>query len=144
MGELYQGLEHGRVDEEAARDLLAAQVRVVTAGVPVMFAVDASTLPRPDTRFVADLGRQYAADREGAGGSPTVAGWSMQWVAQVGLDPGGASSSWVLPVDVRRVGTAGNANEVAAVQVTDLTLGWSPPATGWSCSSSMPGTARST
>ena len=88
MGSLYQGLEHGRVDVEAARDLLAGLVRVVTAGVPVMFAVDASTFPRPDTRFVGDLGRQYAADREGAGGVPSTPGWSMQWVAQVGLDPG--------------------------------------------------------
>ena len=115
-GSLYQGLEQGRVDGEAARDLLAAQVRVVTAGVPVMFAVDASSFPRPDTRFVGDLGRQYAADRQGAGGAPSVPGWSMQWVGQVGLDPGGARSSWALPVDVARVGTADNANEVAAAR----------------------------
>lgn len=120
-GSLYQGLERGRIDGEAARDLLAAQVRVITPGAAVMFAVDASTVPRPDTRFVGDLGRQYAADREGAGGAPSVPGWSMQWVAQVGLDPGGARSSWALPVDVRRVGTADNANEVAAAQITDLT-----------------------
>ena len=120
-GSLYQGVERGRIDPEATRDLLAAQVRVITPGAAVMFAVDASTFPRPDTRFVGDLGRQYAADREGTGGAPSVPGWSMRWIAQVGLDPGGARSSWALPVDVRRVGTAENANEVAAAQITDLT-----------------------
>jgi hypothetical protein len=74
---------------------------------------------------------QYAAERDHTGGSPAVPGWSMQWVCQVGLDTGpsqdgtggsGGSGrgSWALPVDVRRVGTAGNANEVAAAQIADV------------------------
>jgi hypothetical protein len=120
-GSLYQALEHGQMDVAAARDLLARYVQVPSAG-PVMFAVDVSKLPRPDTRFVPDVGMQYAAERDGHGGTPAVPGWAMQWVAQVAVTGGAAAKdSWVAPVDVRRVGTAENANEVAAAQITDLT-----------------------
>lgn len=123
-GSLYQALEHGGIDPDAARDLLARQVR--TDGALVMFAIDASKYPRPDTRYVPDVGMQYAAERDtGAGGAPAVPGWQMQWVAQVGYDGVGATrggrSSWTLPVDVRRVPTNGSANEVAAVQIAELT-----------------------
>lgn len=118
-GSLYQALEHGEVDVVAARDLLAGQVR---RDGPVLFAVDASKFPRPHTRFVPDLGWQYTAEREGAGGGPAVPGWSMQWVAQVGDEAGlrGPAGSWTLPVDVRRLPTGGNANELAATQIAEL------------------------
>jgi hypothetical protein len=116
-GSLYQAVQHGRVDVGAARRLLAGQVRLPQAG-PLVFAIDISKYPRPDTRYVPDVGMQYAAERDGHGGVPAVPGWAMQWVAQVGLDgdaPG--PSSWCLPVDVCRVPTAGNANDLAAEQV---------------------------
>lgn len=122
-GSLYQALEDGQVDVAAARDLLAWYVQVPTAG-PLMFAVDVSKMPRPDTRFVSDVGMQYAAERDGHGGTPAVPGWAMQHVAQVAVTGGSAllgKDSWVAPVDVRRVGTADNANDIAAVQITDLT-----------------------
>jgi hypothetical protein len=121
-GSLYQALEHGRVDVAAARDLLARYVQVPAAG-PVMFAVDVSKLPRPDTRVVADVGMQYAAERDGHGGTPAVPGWAMQQVAQVAVSggPQRAKDSWIAPVDVRRVGTAASANQIAAAQITDLT-----------------------
>lgn len=121
-GSLYQALEHGRVDGAAARDLLARYVQVPVAG-PLMFAVDVSKLPRPDTRVVADVGMQYAAERDGHGGVPAVPGWAMQQVAQVGVSGGPVrvKDSWVAPVDVRRVGSADNANQIAAAQIGDLT-----------------------
>lgn len=120
-GSLYQALERGEVDVVAGRGLLARYVQVSVAG-PVMFAVDVSRMPRPDTRVVPDVGMQYAADRDrhrGRGGVPVVPGWAMQWVAQVATGPAG-KDSWAGPVDVRRVGTADNANEIAAVQIGDL------------------------
>lgn len=115
---------------EQARDVLARWVRPAGSegGGTLMFAVDASTFPRPGTRHVPDVGMQYDAmlDRPGAG-SPAVPGWSFQWVAQVGLrggssvePPAGPSGSWVMPMDVRRVPAGGNANEIAAEQVLDL------------------------
>jgi Transposase DDE domain len=118
-GSLYQALEHGGVDAVAAGELLAGQV--CAGGLPVMmFAVDVSKMPRPDTRMVADVGMQYAAERDGHGGVPAIPGWAMQWVAQVGLDGPAAVSSWALPVHVQRVGTGDNANEVAAGQIADV------------------------
>jgi hypothetical protein len=119
-GSLYQALEHGEVDVEAVRDLMARHVR---RDWPLMFAIDGSKYPRPDTRYVPDVGLQYAAERDGAGGAPAVPGWMMQWVVQVGgpVPAAGPTSSWTLPVDVRRLPTSGNANELAAAQIAELT-----------------------
>jgi len=106
-GSLYQALEDGEVVVEQARDVLARWVRPAGSGDggTLMFAVDASTFPRPGTRHVPDVGMQYDAklDRPGAG-SPAVPGWSFQWVAQVGLrggplvePPAGPSGSSAAP-----------------------------------------------
>ncbi|UWZ33621.1 transposase [Dactylosporangium roseum] len=117
-GSLYQALERGAVDVVAARALLARHVR--PAGV-LMFAVDVSKFPRPDTRYVPDVGMQYAAERDSAGGTPVVPGWAVQWLCQVGLGAAGdPKRSWVVPMDLRRVGTADNANDLAAAQIADL------------------------
>lgn len=43
-GMIYQGLAEGRIGEEALRDLLVAWR---PAGWPLVFAIDASTYPRP-------------------------------------------------------------------------------------------------
>src|SRR5689334_8365695 len=71
-GSLYQAVERGWVDVVAARALLARSLR--PAG-RLMFAVDVSKFPRPDTRVVADVGMQYAAERDGSGSVPAVPGW---------------------------------------------------------------------
>ena len=117
-GSLYQALQRGVVDMAAARRLLARHMR---PAAQLMFAVDVSKFPRPDTRYVPDVGMQYAAERDRHGGTPAVPGWAMQWLCQVGLGPvGDPKRSWVAPMDVRRVATADNANELAATQITDL------------------------
>lgn len=119
-GSLYQAVQHGMVDRAAARALLTRWVRPAER---LMFAVDVSKYPRPDTRVVTDVGMQYAAERDGAGAVPAVPGWAMQWVCQVGLDGtgiGAVKRSWSLPMDVRRVATADNANDLAAAQLADL------------------------
>jgi hypothetical protein len=128
-GSLYQGLEYGRMDPVRLRALTAGQVCSGRADGLVLFAVDASKVPRPFTRVVADVGLQYGTDARGR--TAVVAGWSMQWVTQVGLPSPGAAAevgplpgprdSWTLPVDVRRVPTDGNGNELAAAQIEDLT-----------------------
>jgi len=118
-GSLYQALEHGEIDVDRARDLMVSYVR---RDWPLMFAIDGSKYPRRDTRYVDDVGLQYAAEHDRAGGAPVVPGWMMQWVAQVGgaSPSAGSTSSWTLPVDVRRLATRDNANELAADQIADL------------------------
>lgn len=130
-GSLYQALQHGGLDVTAARRLLARYLHPAPGG-PLLFAIDVSKFPRPDTRYVPDVGMQYAAERDGSGAAPAVPGWAMLWLCQVGLDQtaptgsptgspiGGPVGSWVAPLDVRRVPTAGNANELAAAQINDL------------------------
>lgn len=136
-GSLYQGLEHGRLDAPGVRAVLAGQVRSGRADGLVLFAVDGSKFPRPCTRYVPDVGWQFAKAPDGVRAG-AVPGWMMQWVAQVALPaPGEAratgggpltapTDSWALPVDVRRVGTADNANDLAADQVADLTAALDP------------------
>ncbi len=119
-GSLYQALNHGTIDVAMLSEVLAERVCVLRPGWPLMFAVDASIYPRPDTRVVADVGMQYA--ERGAGSVGLVRpGWSMQWVCQVGeVSSCGARTSWAPPLDVRRVATATMASDVAALQVNDL------------------------
>ena len=50
-GSQYQALEHGRIDVSESRDLMASLVR---RDRPLLFAIDGSTYPRRDTRYVAD------------------------------------------------------------------------------------------
>ncbi|MFE3205705.1 NF041680 family putative transposase [Embleya sp. NPDC059237] len=94
-GALYDALANGRVDEERMRDLLAD--RLPTDG-PLMFGVDATAFPRPNAECSPDRGHHYAPCRcDGA--RKTVVGWQFQWIT--GLEWG--TSSWTLPVDVRRL-----------------------------------------
>lgn len=135
-GSVYAALSRGRIDEDALRDLLAE----VMVGWPLhgaagegaagegagatspsqappmpVFAVDASSWPRCDAEASPERGLYYHPSRHSAG-QPIVAGWSYQWVAQVGF----ARDSWTVPVDVRRVRPLHNANTVAVEQVTAL------------------------
>jgi hypothetical protein len=128
-GSLYQALEHGVIDQAAARKLLVGQVEAPAAGQVPMFAIDSSKYPRPYARKVPDVGMQYAAEQDGYGGAPVVPGWSMQKVAYVGRLPqaGGADTprlSWSQPVDVARIGTGDNANEIAAAQMAAVATCW--------------------
>ena len=158
-GSLYQALEHGEIDVGRLRDLLARQVASAAgpAPGPAVFAVDASKYPRPDTRYVPDLGLQHST--AGSEQGTVVAGWMMQWVVQVAQaaqagpreappltqpalpcapTPAGdqrLGGSWTAPMDVRRVGTSDNANEVAAVQISELA---SRLSSGWARGGAAP------
>jgi Transposase DDE domain len=125
-GSFYQALNHGVIDVPMVRDVLVGQIRpaapVGPHGVrwPLMFAVDTSVVPRPDTTVVADVGMQYT-DRGANRAAVVTPGWAMSWLCQVGeLSPAGTRTSWVLPVDVRRVPTGSTPTAVAIAQVGDL------------------------
>lgn len=127
-GSFYQGLEHGRMNRPALRAALAGRVRCGRLDGVTLFAIDGSKFPRPCTRMVADIGLQYAKDSLAR--TVAVPGWVMQWVCQVAVPFPGAqvvagpvtapAGSWTVPVDVRRVATCANANEIAAEQIQDL------------------------
>jgi hypothetical protein len=124
-GMVYQGLAGGRVDEEALRDLLVA---VRPRDWPLVFAIDASTYPRPWA--ATSPGREWhhhccpghhgrhAGHREeagrGGGEDGVVAGWSFQWLAQLSFAP----DSWTAPQDQVRVGSGPDATRQAAQQIT--------------------------
>jgi Transposase DDE domain len=107
-GSLYQALEDGRVNQEGIGRVAAG---MLAEGGPLLFAVDASKISRPDARVCRDVGMQYDAKRVGS----AVPGWSMLACVQVGLDGlSGRRGSWVLPVDTARVATASSDNDEAA------------------------------
>lgn len=110
-GMVYQGLAEGGIDEGALRDLLVA---ARPEEWPLVFAVDASTYPRPEA--VTSPGREWhhhsCPGSHGSDGA-AVAGWAFQWLAQVSFTP----DSWTAPQDQVRVGAGDDATRQAAVQV---------------------------
>jgi hypothetical protein len=111
-GSLYKALERGEVDAEGVRDLLTA---VRPADWPAVFAVDASTWDRCDAETSPERGFYYSATKHSAG-QPIVAGWSYQWITQLGWAP----DSWTAPMDARRIPPTEDTTEVTLTQVRDL------------------------
>ena len=103
-GSVYAALRRGHVHVEALRALLLRQP--LPEGPP-LYAVDVSVWPRADAATSPERGYQYHSPRRRrAGGDPVVPGWAYQWLVR--LSP--ARDSWTAPVDVRRVGPAGEAD----------------------------------
>jgi DDE superfamily endonuclease len=113
-GSLYAALTHGRIGEEALRELLARHPLAESAATPV-YAVDVSVWARCDAEASPERGYYYHPSRHSAG-QPIVAGWAYQFVAELNF----VRESWTAPVDVRRVRPAQDANEVAAEQIEAL------------------------
>jgi hypothetical protein len=107
-GMVYQGLAAGRIDEEGVRDLLVA---ARPAGWPLVFAIDASTWPRPAAVTSPGRAYQHLAGKNGRHGG--VPGWSFQVLAQLSSEP----DSWTAPHDQVRV-PSGHGTRQAAGQVT--------------------------
>lgn len=107
---LYAVLRNGRIDEEAAQDLLASQPPIAAAGghTTRVYAVDLSVWPRCDAEASPERGYYHHPSRYSAGQS-IVAGWVYQIVAQLGFE----RNSWVGPMDARRVPPEEDANDVA-------------------------------
>jgi hypothetical protein len=110
-GMIYQALAAGGIDEEALRDLL---VRCRPRDWPPVFAVDASTYPRPWAATSPDREWHHHScpGNHGSDGA-AVAGWAFQWLAQVSFAP----DSWTAPQDQARVGAGADASLAAAEQI---------------------------
>jgi len=111
-GSLYKALARGGVDAEAMRDLLLAHR---PADWPAVFAVDASAWPRCDAETSPERGFYYHPSRHSAG-QPIVAGWSYQWIVQLGW----AADSWTAPVDARRIPPTADTTDATVDQVRAL------------------------
>lgn len=111
-GSLYKALARGGVDADAMRDLLLAHR---PGDWPAVFAVDASSWPRCDAETSPQRGFYYSPSRHSAG-QPIVAGWSYQWITQLGW----ANDSWTAPVDARRIPPTAQATDATAEQIREL------------------------
>jgi hypothetical protein len=119
-GSLYAALEHGRIDAEALRELLARDPLAGAEDEQPIYAVDVSVWPRCDAESSPERGFYYHPSRHSSG-QPIVAGWAYQFIAQLNF----VRESWTAPMDVTRVHPAREANEVAAEQIKAF-LGRSP------------------
>jgi hypothetical protein len=80
-----------------------------------VFAVDASVWERCDAECSPERGFYYSASKHSAG-QPIVAGWSFQWICQLGWDP----DSWTAPVDVTRLAPTDNTTHATIDQLRRL------------------------
>jgi hypothetical protein len=110
-GSAYAALAKGRVDEAALRRLLVGRVAPARDGEPLMFAVDTTPLARPDAAYARTM-----VQVRGKGGDAFLPGWNYSIVVGVGW----GASSWVDPVEARRLRPGDDHTEV--------TLGQPPPA----------------
>lgn len=109
---LCAAVEDGRIDPQASRALLVAQLP--RQGICI-FPLDGSPRPRPRGRVLADLQYVYQASSDVNGGTVTI-GYPyslLEWCAK-------PHSSWSLPLDVRRIPGQKRAQEVGAAQVQEL------------------------
>jgi len=110
-GMVYQALAEGGIDEETLRDLLVA---VRPRDWPPVFAIDASTYPRPEAEASPDREwHHHSCPGSHGGDGAAVAGWAFQWLAQLSFAP----DSWTAPQDQVRVGAGDDATRRAARQV---------------------------
>src|SRR5579875_3863339 len=111
-GSIYDALHQGTMDLTALTDLIAAYpLRTTTR----WYAIDASVWPRCDAETRPERGYYHHPTRQ-SHGQPIVAGWNFSWLVQVPE----RCSSWVAPVQMRRIIPAENPNHVAAEQVRAL------------------------
>jgi DDE superfamily endonuclease len=111
-GSLYKALALGAIDDDAVRALL---VEYRPQRWPLVFAVDASTWDRCDAETSPERGFYHSASKHSAG-QPIVAGWSYQWISQLGWDP----DSWTAPLDAARIPPRADTTQATIDQVRRL------------------------
>ena len=111
-GSLYKALARGQIDDAGLRALLMAHRPL---DWPLVFAVDASSWPRCDAETSPERGFYYSASKHSAG-KPIVAGWSYQWISQLGWAP----DSWTAPLDAQRIPPSANPTIATIDQVRQL------------------------
>ncbi|WP_308193333.1 transposase [Nonomuraea sp. MG754425] len=111
-GALYGGLNHGRIDVEQLREVLARLPLPRWPDGRIVLAVDVSPWLRSDAACSAErlfchvYGRAKSA-------SQFIPGWPYSFVAALEM----GRSSWTAPLDVVRLGPADDATAVTAAQM---------------------------
>jgi hypothetical protein len=112
---VYDALQHGQVEPELARHLLASAEpadALEVAGYAV-YALDSTVHPREEAETLADRGKAYSASQDRA-----VPGHQYSWLGRVIAQ----GQSWFAPRDVERIATHTTPAGVAAEQVKRLAL----------------------
>ena len=112
-GSTYDALGAGVIDTCRLRRLLTSVISPARAGEPLMFGVDVTPLPRPDARFADGLSMVHL---RGSGGDRVLPGWPVSVLVGIGW----GSSSWVDPIDARRVLPGSSHLDAPIEQVTTL------------------------
>lgn len=126
-GSLYEGLNHGRVDINRFRTVLAGQPIPRGQDGRIMLAIDVSHWLRPDAN-TSPQRRFCHTYARGKGQAQIIPGWPYSFVAA--LEPG--RSSWTAMLDVVRMSPTDDHTDVAATQLrtvvdTLITAGhWHP------------------
>lgn len=110
---VYDALAQGGIDAAGLRRVLVGALAEARAGEPLMFGVDVSPIPRPDTRYVNGLSMVQV---RGAGGDRILPGWPVSVL--VGLSWG--ADSWVDPLEARRIAPGGDHTQVLIEQAAAL------------------------
>ena len=111
-GALYDAVNHGQVDAERLRRVLAGLPLPRMFGGRIVLAVDASPWLRPDAETCPErlFCHVYGRGRES---DQLIPGWPYQLVAALESGP----TSWTAILDARRLGPADEATAVTAAQL---------------------------
>ena len=112
-GSVYEALARGRISSDRLRHLLAGLSAPARAGEPLMFAIDITPLARPDAQYA---GERTMVQVRGKGGDRWLPGWPYSLL--VGIQWG--SSSWVDPIEARRLWPGEEHTDVTISQITGL------------------------
>lgn len=112
-GSVYDALDQGRIDSGRLRRLLLGISSPARPAEPLMFALDVTPHPRPDAHYADE---RVMVQVTGKGGDRFLPGWPYSLL--VGVQWG--SSSWVDPIEARRIRPGEDPTEVTVEQITGL------------------------
>jgi hypothetical protein len=111
-GALYGGLNHGRIDVQQLRDVLASLPLPHWPDGRIVLAVDVSPWLRPDAATAPQRLFCHVYGR-GRNQDQFIPGWPYSFVAALEM----GRTSWTAPLDVVRLGPADDATAVTAAQL---------------------------
>ena len=112
-GSAYAALADGRIDGAALRQLLVERVAPARPGEALMFAIDTTPLARPDAAFAED---RTMVQVRGKGGDVFLPGWSYSVMVAIGW----GTSSWVDPLEARRLLPDDEHTALTSAQIRNL------------------------
>lgn len=112
-GSVYAALDQGRIDAGGLRRLLLGVATAARPGEPLMFALDVTPDARPDAEYADE---RVMVQVRGKGGDKFLPGWPYSLLVAVQW----GSSSWVDPIEARRIRPGQEHTDVTISQITDL------------------------